>query len=122
MMINNSLLQTETVWKIDRLKVNALIQIHFGENVSPTEINTVMNEVESNASWVRKLDPVRQTVLIDLAIHHGFDLFLNIEIVEAFRNHKFEDLAACILYESSSDRAYRLAEMALTGAYCLEIR
>jgi hypothetical protein len=121
-MINKNLLQTEMVWKIDRLKLNALIDIHFGENVTPSEINSVMHEVESNASWVSKLDPVRQTVLIDLAVHQGIDLFLNIEIIEAFRNHKFEDLAAFILMESSSDRAYRLAEMALTGAYCLEIR
>ena len=121
-MINKNLLQTEMVWKIDRLKLNALIDIHFGENVTPSEINSVMHEIESNASWVGKLDPVRQTVLIDLAVHQGIDLFLNIEIIEAFRNHKFEDLAAFILMESSSDRAYRLAEMALTGAYCLEIR
>lgn len=121
-MIKESLLQAEMVWKIDRLKVNALIEIHFGENVSPSEINTVMSEVESEASWIGRLDPVRQTVILDLAIHQGFDLFLNIELIEAFRNHRFEDVAALILYESSSDRAYRLAEMALTGAYCLEIR
>ena len=121
-MIKESLLQAEMVWKIDRLKVNALIQIHFGENVSPSEINTVMSEGESEASWIGRLDPVRQTVILDLAICQGFDLFLNIELMEAFRNHRFEDVAALILYESSSDRAYRLAEMALTGAYCLEIR
>lgn len=57
-MINKNLLQTEMVWKIDRLKLNALIEIHFGEQVSPTEVNSVMDEIDPEPRKLgRKVGP-----------------------------------------------------------------
>lgn len=106
---------------IDRLRLNALVDLHF-DDVTPDEINFFMGELETNAPWVSRLDPVRQLVLIDLVIAEGYDVFRNEELMSAFRRKKFDDASALILLEWNDERGYRLAEMAATGDYCEEIR
>lgn len=105
---------------IDRLRLNALVDLHF-DDVTPDEINFFMGELEENAPWVSRLDPVRQLVLIDLVIAEGYDVFRNEELMNAFRRKKYDDASALILLEWNDERGYRLAEMAATGEYCDEI-
>ncbi len=106
---------------IDRLRLNKLIDLHF-DDVTPDEVNFFMAELEANAPWVSRLDPVRQLVLIDLVIAEGYDVFRNEELMLAFRHKRFDEASTLILYQWTDERAYRLAEMTATGEYCDEIR
>lgn len=107
-------------YPIDRLKLNALLDLHF-DDVNPDEVNFFMGELEENAPWVSRLDPVRQLVLIDLVVAEGYDLFQYDELIRAFRQKKYDDASALILLEWPDERGYRLAEMTATGEYCQDL-
>lgn len=116
---------TQGMWTIG---IGRMIDSRAGGKITPAEalfllsndMDTAERELDENLGWWRVLDPIRASVLLEMAFNLGLPKLLKFtNTLEAVQSKRWDDAARGMLdslwADQVGERAVRLAEMMRTG-------